>query len=167
MTTQKYISYLEEAYLIFTITRFSYKTKQVGQNKKIYAYDNGLIEAKAFKTSPNYSKLYENCIALNLKKKHLEKKLELYYWRNQQNEEVDFVIKKGTKVVELIQACYLLENLKTCDKEVRALLKAGKEMGCDKLTILTMREDKQERREWFGITGEITFMPLTKWLLEK
>jgi len=165
MTAQKYISFLEEAYIIFTINRFSYKTKQVGQNKKMYAYDNGLIEAKAFKASPNYGKLFENCVALKLKRKALEKKIEIFYWRNQQNEEVDFVIKKGTQIVELIQACYLLENPKTCDREVRALLKAGKELGCNKLTILTLREEKQEMHEWFGIKGAINYKPLGKWLL--
>ncbi len=165
ITAQKYISFLEEAYLIFTINRFSYKTKQVGQNKKMYAYDNGLIEAKAFKASPNYGKLFENCVALKLKKNALEKKIELFYWRNQQNEEVDFVIKKGTQIVELIQACYLLENPKTRDREVRALLKAGKELGCNKLTILTLREEKQETHEWFGIKGIINYEPLGKWLL--
>jgi predicted AAA+ superfamily ATPase len=165
ITTQKYINFLEEAYIIFTINRFSYKTKQVGQNKKMYAYDNGLIEAKAFKASPNYGKLFENCVALKLKKKAMEKKIELFYWRNQQNEEVDFVVKKGTQIVELIQACYLLENPKTRDREVRALLKAGKELGCNKLTILTLREEKQEIHEWFGIKGTINYAPLGKWLL--
>lgn len=165
ITAQKYISFLEEAYIIFTINRFSFKTKQVGQNKKMYAYDNGLIEAKAFKASPNYGKLFENCVALKLKKKAVEKKIELFYWRNQQNEEVDFVIKKGTQIVELIQACYLLENPKTRDREVRALLKTGKELGCNKLTILTLREEKQEIHEWFGIKGTINYEPLGKWLL--
>jgi predicted AAA+ superfamily ATPase len=165
ITAQKYISFMEEAYIIFTINRFSFKTKQVGQNKKMYAYDNGLIEAKAFKASPNYGKLFENCVALKLKKKAMEKKIELFYWRNQQNEEVDFVIKKGTQIEELIQACYLLENPKTRDREVRALLKAGKELGCNKLTILTLREEKQEIHEWFGIKGTINYAPLGKWLL--
>ncbi len=165
ITTQKYLNFLEEAYLIFTINRFSYKTKHAGQNKKIYSYDNGMIEAKAFKASPNYGKLFENIVALKLKKKAIEKKLELYYWRNQQNEEVDFVIKKGTQITELIQACYLLEKPKTQEREVRALLKAGKALGCNKLTVLTLREEKQEWQEWFGIVGTINYVPLGKWLL--
>lgn len=165
-TTQKYCGFLEEAYLIFTVNRFSYKTKHIGQNRKVYAYDNGMITAKAFQVSPNYGKLLENCVAIHLKRKDIEKKIELYYWRNQQGEEVDFIVKRGTQIVELIQACYSLESEKTRNREIRALLKAGKELGCKKLTILTLREAKEEMHEWFGIKGVITYKPIVKWLLE-
>jgi uncharacterized protein len=133
----------------------------------MYCYDNGLIAAKVFQASPNLGKLFENCIAIHLKRKEIEKRLELYYWRNQQGEEVDFVIKKGTKIVELIQACYTLGNEKTREREVRALLKTGKELRCNKLTVLTLREDKEEEREWFGIKGIITYVPFERWFLDR
>jgi predicted AAA+ superfamily ATPase len=165
MTVQKYCGFLEEAFLMFTISRFSYKTKQVGQNKKMYSYDNGMITAKAFQASPNYGRLFENCVAVHLKRLDIDKKIELYYWRNQQGEEVDFLIKKGTEIVELIQACYSLENEKTHSREIRALLKGGKELGCDKMTILNLREEKEETHEWFGNKSTITYKPLSKWLL--
>lgn len=152
---------------MFTVGRFSYKTKQVGQNKKMYCYDNGMIAAKAFQASPNYGRLFENCVAVHLKRQEIEKKIELYYWRNQQGQEVDFVVRRGIEVVELIQACYLLENQKTREREVRALLKAGDELKCTKLTVLTLREDKEEMCEWFGFKGTITYKPLGKWLLDK
>ena len=96
----------------------------------------------------------------------MEKNIELYYWRNPQGEEVDFMVRRGTQIVELIQACYSLEREKTRNREIRALLKAGKEFGCKKLTILTLREDKEEMHEWFGIKGVITYKPIAKWLLE-
>jgi hypothetical protein len=38
-------------------------------------------------------------------------------------------------------------------------------LGCNKLTILTLREEKQEIHEWFGIKGTINYAPLGKWLL--
>jgi uncharacterized protein len=166
LTIQKYCGYLEEAYLMFTVSRFSYKTKQARQNRKMYCYDNGIIAAKAFQASPNLGKLFENCVAIHLKKIEIEKRIELYYWRNQQGEEVDFVIKKGIKIVELIQACYSLDNEKTREREVRALLKAGKELNCSKLTVVTLREDKEEACEWFGIKGTITYIPFERWLLK-
>jgi predicted AAA+ superfamily ATPase len=166
MTARKYCSFLEEAYLIFTVNRFSYKTKQIGQNKKVYSYDNGMITAKAFQASPNYGKLFENCVATHLKRKDINKEIELYYWRNQQGEEVDFIIKKGDKVTELIQACYSLETKKTRDREVRALLNAGKELRCTKMTIITLREESEENCEWFGNKGTITCRPLAQWLLQ-
>ncbi|MFA5247594.1 MAG: DUF4143 domain-containing protein, partial [Candidatus Micrarchaeia archaeon] len=164
-TAQKYFGFLEEAYVMFAINRFSFKTKLAGHNRKTYCYDNGLIAAKAFQSSPNLGKLFENCVATHLKKGEIEHKFELYYWKNQQQEEVDFVIKKGTKVVELIQACYQIENEKTKNREVRALLMAGKELGCKNLTVLTLRKDKKETAEWFGAKGKITYKPIWNWLL--
>ena len=166
ITAQKYCSFLEEAYLIFTISRFSYKTKQISQNRKVYSYDNGMITAKAFQASPNYGKLFENCVATHLKRKDINKEIEIYYWRNQQGEEVDFIIKKGNQITELIQACYSLDTKKTRDREVHALLNAGKELRCNKMTILTLREESEEDCEWFGNKGKITCRPLNKWLQE-
>ncbi|MCL5427610.1 MAG: ATP-binding protein [Candidatus Marsarchaeota archaeon] len=166
MTSQKYSGFLEEAYLFFTINRFSYKTKRLGQGKKVYCYDSGFITAKAFQTRQNLGKFFENCVASHLKRKELDGQLELYYWKNRQNEEVDFVVKKGVKNVELIQVCYSAEDKKTADREIRALLKAGQELRCTNLTIVTMREDKTENKEWFNIKGRITYKPLWKWLLE-
>jgi predicted AAA+ superfamily ATPase len=167
VTVQKYCGFLEEAYLLFTLNRFSYKTKLTSRNKKAYCYDNGLITAKAFQASPNYGKLFENCVAIHLKRKEIEGHLNVYYWRNQQGEEVDFVIKKGLKVVELIQACYSLDDERTRNREIRALLLAGKELKCKKLTILTPREEKEEEREWFGIKGKISYTPVSKWMLDQ
>jgi hypothetical protein len=166
MTAQKYCSFLEEAYLMFTLRRFSYKTKCVAEKRKMYSYDDGMIAAKAFQSSPNYGKLFENYVAVQLKREELNSKLNFYYWRNLQGEEVDFVIKKGTEVTELIQACYSLEDAKTREREIRSLLKAGKELRCNRLTVLSLREDKEEEHEWFGIKGTIRYKPLVKWLFE-
>jgi predicted AAA+ superfamily ATPase len=167
ITSQKYAGFLEEAYLLFSINRFSYKTKLAGQKKKAYCYDTGLLTAKAFQASPNFGRLFENTVAIHLKKGEIQKKFELYYWKDQQGHEVDFVRKEGARVAELIQACYSLEEKKTREREVRALLKAGKELHCKKLTMLTMKEDKKESEDWFGITGTVVYKPLWKWLLEE
>ncbi len=48
----------------------------------------------------------------------------IYYWKSDQHEEVDFVVKQGVKVDRLIQVCYDTENIKTKNREVRALLRA-------------------------------------------
>lgn len=165
ITSQKYTGFLEEAYLLFSINRFSYKTKLAGQNKKAYCYDTGMLTAKAFQASPNFGRLFENAVAIHLKKGEMQKKFELYYWKDQQGHEVDFVRKEGARVAELLQACYSFEDKKTKDREIRALLKAGKELHCKKLTVLTMKDDKKESEEWFGIRGSIVYKPVWKWLL--
>lgn len=166
-TSQKYIGYLEEAYLLFDLNRFTYKTKQLTQNKKIYCFDNGLVGAKAFQASPNIGKLFENIIAVHLKRLEMQGELELYYWKNQQQEEVDFVIKKGTTVTQLIQTCYDPQNPETKKREIRALINAGQEIKCKDLLVLTGDYEAVEMHKWFGRKAKINFKPAWKWLQEQ
>nr|MCK4930146.1 ATP-binding protein [Nanoarchaeota archaeon] len=78
-TAQKYLDYLEEAFMFFKISRFSYKVKeQIASNKKVYCIDNGFIHAKAFKLSPDLGKLYENAVAIKLKKIELDGLADIY-----------------------------------------------------------------------------------------
>jgi len=167
-TTEKYLGYLEESFLLFSLSRFSYKVKeQLSSSKKIYCIDNGFIQAKAFKLSPDIGKLYENLVACKLKKDEVDGKLNFYYWKNQQQEEVDFVIKEDLKIKQLIQVCFNIDNPETKNREIRALIKAGKELKCKELLIITEDKELEEKTEWFGDKAIITYIPLWKWLLEK
>lgn len=166
-TTEKYLSYLEESFILFSLNRFSYKVKeQLSSNKKIYCIDNGFIQAKAFKLSPDFGKLYENVVACKLKKEEIEGKLRFYYWKNQQQEEIDFIIQEGLKVKQLIQVCFNMSDLETKNREIRALIKASKELKCNNLLIITEDTESEEKVEWFGDKATIRFIPLWKWLLE-
>ncbi|MDD3083989.1 MAG: ATP-binding protein [Candidatus ainarchaeum sp.] len=165
-TVKKYCNILEETLMFFSIKKYSNKIReQHTDSKKIYCIDNGIIKAKAFSTSQNQGKLLENVIASELKK--TEDKQKIYYWKTQNNEEVDFVIQKNNTIKELIQVCYNTQNKKTEEREIRALIKAGKELKCKKLTIITNDEEKKETREWFGMKGTINYIPAWKWLLEE
>ena len=167
-TIEKYICYLEEAFVLFSLGRFSYKVKeQISSNKKIYCMDNGFIQAKAFKTSPDFGRLYENLVAIELKKRELDKKINIYYWKNIQQEEVDFVIKESTKVKQLIQVCFDVKAPETKNREVRALIKAGEELKCSNLLAITSDYEGSENVEWFGNKAKINFIPLWKWLLNQ
>jgi predicted AAA+ superfamily ATPase len=51
---ENYLSYLEEAFLVFTVRRFSFKLKeQLRTPRKVYVYDNGVINVYKFKISPD------------------------------------------------------------------------------------------------------------------
>ncbi|MDO9325727.1 MAG: ATP-binding protein [Methanoregula sp.] len=165
MTVQKYLGYLEEAFLFFSLSRFSFKVReQVTSNKKIYCTDTGFVAAKAFRVSENRGKLYENLVAIALWKNQLQGKASVWYWKNAQQEEVDFVVQKELQVTALIQVCADLRDEKTKSREIRALLKASRELRCNNLLILSEREEKTEVSEWFGMEGTIRFVPLWKWL---
>jgi hypothetical protein len=166
-TVKNYLSYLEEAFLLFSVSRFSFKVKeQIASNKKVYCIDNGFVQARAFKSSPDYGRLCENVVAVELKRRELNGEFRFTYWKNQQQEEVDFVLRKGTSTRQLIQVCATLDAPSTRAREIRGLLKAGKELACDDLLVVTGDAEGTEKVEWFGLRGEVTFTPIWKWLLE-
>lgn len=164
-TVEKYIRYLQEAYLVFSIPRFSFKVKaQAGHNKKIYCTDNGLAVAGGFRFSADRGALYENLVAVALKKEEIAGRLSLYYWKNTQNEEVDFIIKEGLHVSQLIQVCSDISNPKTLKREMRALIRASQELHCDELLLLNDRADRTETFKWQDAERPIRIMPLWRWL---
>ncbi len=165
-TVEKYMNYLEEAFIFFRIRKFSFKYKeQAASNKKIYCIDNGFIFAKAFRFSSDIGRLYENIVAIELKKLQMNGDTNVYYWKSQ-HEEVDFIIKEGAKIKQLIQVCYDISDVKTMERETRALIKAGKELKCRNLLIITEDYEAEKQVKWFGNRGKIKFIPLWKWLLE-
>jgi len=166
-TVRKYLAYLEEAFLFFSIPRFSYKVKeQVLANKKCYCIDNGFVTTKGFRFSRNDGSLMENLVAIALHQLELANILNLYYWKNANQQEVDFVIQQSGKISALIQVCTDLTDDKTRRREVNALLIAGRDCACENRIILTMDEEHKTTEEWFGIRGNIQYIPLWKWLKE-
>lgn len=162
---QKYLGHLEEAFLFFQVARFSFKVReQVRSNRKIYCTDNGMVAAASFRFSPDLGKLHENLAAIALRKRELKGELELYFWKGPRQEEVDFVVKQGLRVRQLIQVCRDVRDPRTKEREVRSLLKASQELKCKDLLVLAEDAEFEERATWFGMKGTIRFMPLWKWL---
>jgi hypothetical protein len=165
-TVRKYLDYLEEAFLFFSVPRFSYKVRvQVSSNKKIYCIDNGFITAKGFSFSKNLGSLLENIIAIALREHELSGIINLFYWKNAEQEEVDFVIQQAGLVTALIQVCNDISDEKTRSREVRTLLKASRDLSCQNLIVLSIHEERESKKEWFGMQGVIRFIPVWKWLL--
>ncbi len=157
-TVQNYVQYLEEAFLFFSLSRFSYKLKeQLKAPRKTYIYDTGLATALRFGTSPDYGKMIENIVAIEL----LRQRKETYYYRDKNGVEVDFVIKKGLNISELIQVSYNVSNLDTKKKEIKPLIKVQKVLSANKLTLITWNEEGEEK---IG-KNRIKIIPLWKWLL--
>ena len=162
-TVRNYTRYLEEAFLVFFVERYSPKLKQqMIAPKKIFVVDHGIPNAVGFSISPDKGKIYENIVFIELlRRKTYQRKY--YYFKDHQQYEVDFVIKEGNKITELIQVCFNIQDEKTKNREIRGLEKASKELACPTLTIITNNEEKKEK-----INGKtISYIPLWKWLLEK
>ncbi|MFH0837347.1 MAG: ATP-binding protein [Candidatus Aenigmatarchaeota archaeon] len=161
-TIKNYVKYFENAYLIFILERFSFKLKsQLIAPKKIYCMDTGIINSISFRFSDNVGKMYENAVCIELVRKRNKNNNEIFYWKDYQQNEVDFLIKKGTKIEQLIQVCYDISNADTKKRETNSLLKASKELKCKNMLIITEDYENEER-----VGGKkIKFIPLWKWLL--
>ncbi len=166
-TTRNYLSMLEEAFLVFRLPKFSFRFRdQIREPKKAYVVDNGIINVLGFRFSENIGRFYENTVFVELKRKQtFNPGLELYYYKDISGHEVDFVIKEGSRVKQLIQVCYDLGSEKTKQREIRALLHASKNLNCKDLLIITEDYEAEEDLEWFGTKRKVRFMPLWKWLL--
>lgn len=153
-TVKNYIHYLETAYLIFTLDRFSFSQSEQGMaQKKIYAVDNGLTRNVAFQFSENRGRYLENAVYLELRRRYKE----IYYYRTKNNFEVDFLIREGTTIVALIQVTESLANEKTRARELRSLEEAMLELKVSKGIVLTYDETES--------LDSIEVIPLYKWLL--
>ncbi|MEK7173992.1 MAG: DUF4143 domain-containing protein, partial [Patescibacteria group bacterium] len=147
-TVEKYIDYLEEAYLIFSLLRYSPKSLQrIKSPRKVYAVDNGFVSAKAIQHSPDKGKLMENLVFTELVKRGVKPNRELFYYKTRNDREVDFVVKKGIEVVELIQVCYESINSEVEQRETKALVEASNELKVKKLTVLTWDEKREVEKD--------------------
>jgi|SRR3989344_1296729 len=161
-TVQTYLAHLEDSYFIYSLPIFSYKIKdQLQYDRKIYFIDTSFINLLSAKFSKNKGRLYENAVFIQLKR--MANNQEIYYWRTKQKEEVDFVIKEGFKAKQLIQVCYDINDYETKKREIRALIKASKELKCKNLLVIT---EEKEGEEIFG-KNKVNYIPLWKWLLSQ
>lgn len=167
-TVKNYISHLNEAYLFITLSRFSPKPVEIEKSpKKVYSIDTGFVNSMAVKFSENIGMLYENIVAIELKRRQsVDESMEIFYYNSPRHYEVDFVIKGPLAFKQLIQVCWSLHDPNTKARETRALLNASEELGCDNLLIITDDYEGVENAQWFNKKGKIAFVPLWKWLIQ-
>jgi predicted AAA+ superfamily ATPase len=103
-TLLDYFSFLQDAYLIDFMPKFSYSLKVQSVNpKKIFVIDSGIIKIVSASFSEDYGRILENLIYWELRRKWKD----LYYF-SENGKECDFVITSNGKVEQLIQVCYEL-----------------------------------------------------------
>ena len=154
-TTKKFCDYLNEPYLFFYLPRFNNKLKLMNKApKKVYVVDNGFVQNTAFNLSENLGRLLENQVFVELLRRGYIPGQTLFYYRTRNDKEIDFVIRKGAKVEQLIQACYDMTSEKTRKRELDALVEAAEELHCDNLLVIT--NSQEEKIEWKGTAILVT-----------
>ena len=160
-TLYTHLSFLEDSVSVFVLEKWLPKLKEQRLSpKKSYLCDNGL----AYRQREEKSKLMENAVFVELRRRqNMNPMIKIYYWKNNQHGEVDFVVKEGQKVAQLIQVTYAESDTDVREREVANLLKAGKELRCDDLKVITWDYEGVEKHN----SKTISCIPLWHWLLEK
>ena len=151
-TVRDYIHFATMAKILFEVQAFSYSLPaQARQNKKIYCIDTGLRNAVSFRFSEDEGKLAENLVFLEL----MRSGLTPFYWKG--SREVDFVTTSPDTMLTAINVCYCDE---IPEREYEGLMEfAGEFRGkAGRLLVLT--------KDYEADVGEITCVPLWKWLLD-
>ena len=160
------IGWLEEAFVIFTVPRFSFKPReQAASNKKAYAVDTGFVDALGAGLSPNWGRLFENLVAIQLFRRQLRGESRFFFWKDPHGIEADFVVQEGLAIRQIVQVSLDTADPKTRQREIRGLCKASRDLGCGDLLLLTEKEEGQSEETWEGSVYPIRTLPVWKWLL--
>lgn len=149
-TVIEYIKYMEETWLLFSLTNYAAKFAEKESAKKYYFRDNGILNL--FLVDAETS-LLENRIAVELKKLYGE---EVYFYNK--GVEVDFYLPLHNW---LIQASYSIRDEETRNREISSLLKVCKHVNAKRLSVITYNDE--QRIQINGFTIDV--IPLWKWLL--
>lgn len=164
-TLYDYLTYLEDAYVVLPVKRFSYSQRKIEQSlPKTYLMDNGYILQHRFRPTDDTGRLMENVVAVELfrRKKH-DPRYQVFYWKNPQGVEVDFIVVKNNKSYDLIQVAYDIDKKDTLDREINALLKASDSINIKNLYLISWDTEKQISMN----EKKIDVIPLWKWLLNE
>ncbi len=151
-TVYEYLSYIEDAYLIFSVPLYSESFRKSKTNpQKIYGIDTALADASRLSRVENKGRYLENLVYLELRRRGHE----IFYYLTNNRHEVDFFSKSPDSQLHLYQVCWDLSSPKTSEREIQALTEAEKELNI-KGAIITAKNFA----EW-ALKNTLLFNPNT------
>lgn len=150
-----YVQWLEDAYILFSVPRFSWSLKSVAVNpKKVYTIDTGFAQANSLSFMEDTGRLFENAIFLALRRKYKE----IYYFR--EKGECDFIVKDGKEILHILQACVAVtpDNLA---REVNGLTEALTYFDKPEGVIITLNQDDEILQD----NKKIRLVSANNWLM--
>jgi predicted AAA+ superfamily ATPase len=161
-TARNYVNYLQEAYMLIGVQKYSQKSRVRSVQEKVYAVDVAMMSERenAF-AGDNLGHRLETIVLVHLMRRCKMDGLDVYYM-NERNSECDFVVCKGGKVLQAIQVSYDISVPKTRKREINGILTAARVTGCKNLLLLTDHEYEEIDEEGFHIKVQ----PVYDWSIE-
>lgn len=162
-TTNNYLNYLVQAYLLVKLRKFSTKSRVRITEEKAYAVDMAIMDNRPdAMRGPNLGWRMETAVYLELCRRKVTDGTYVYYYKSgPRAKEVDFVVCRGNSVVQLYQVAYDISAPKTRKREIDSLVMAAEALKCRELYLLT--DTERGREESGGKVVEI--VPVYEWLL--
>jgi hypothetical protein len=163
-TIKKYVDYLQQAFIVQLLPKFSYKSRDRIVGEKSYVVDTGIENNINYSMAgENIGWRLENVVYIELMRRCSKYFQDIYYYKpSSRAKEVDFVVCSQNKPVELIQVAFDIEKKKAFDRETSALLKASEDLHCNNLTLIAFSPSRK-----IEIDGkEIHIYSAIDWLLQ-
>lgn len=161
-TLGNYLLYLNQTYLISTISKYSSKSRERSRGEKSYAIDVAFMDKRenAF-SGANLGWRLETIVYLELLRRKAQTGNDIYYFKNR-NTEADFVVCDGNRTLAVYQVCYDISKEKTKKREIRGCIAGAKATKCNSIFLITDHES--EIIEEDGYTIQV--IPIWEWLIK-
>ncbi len=151
-----YVEYLKNAYILFEVKKFDYSLKKQNLNdRKYYAADLGLANLYRVGNLQFRGDDLETIVYLEL----LRRGYKVYYYKTSSNQEVDFLLERDNKIVELIQVTKTIENEMTKKREIDVFSKTIEELSLTDVKCTVISEDKSRK-----VDDTINLVNILEWL---
>ena len=159
-TLGNYLMYLNQTYLISTISKYSSRSRERARNEKSYAIDVAFMDKRenAF-SGENLGWRLETIVYLELLRRKAVTENDIYYYQGRSTE-ADFVVCDGNKTLAVYQVSYDISNDKTRKREIKGCIAGAKATKCDNLFLITDHESEVIEED--GYTIQV--VPIWEWL---
>ena len=159
-TLGNYLMYLNQTYLISTISKYSSRSRERARNEKSYAIDVAFMDKRenAF-SGENLGWRLETIVYLELLRRKTGTENDIYYYQGR-SAEADFVVCDGNKTLAVYQVSHDISNEKTRKREIKGCIAGAKATKCDNLFLITDHESKVIEED--GYTIQV--VPIWEWL---
>ena len=159
-TLGNYLMYLNQTYLISTISKYSSTSRERARNEKSYAIDVAFMDKRenAF-SGENLGWRLETIVYLELLRRKAGTENDIYYYQGR-SAEADFVVCDGNKTLAVYQVSYDISNNKTRKREIKGCIAGAKATKCDNLFLITDHESAVIEED--GYTIQV--IPIWEWL---